>query len=114
MPPGAETCEAACEASIELLVERKGAMGRQRRQPWRTRCSYAHPTGGNCESVTPGGWAYRVSHAGKLGEQSDESRGAVTVTPELRGLAKPLRDLNSAEWESIRLRLIRTAATAVL
>ena len=47
------------------------------------------PTGANCESVTPRGWEFCVSHTGRLGEQLDESRDSVTVTLELPALGKP-------------------------
>ena len=85
-----------------------------KKEPWKARCTYVHPTGANCESVTPRGWEFCVSHTGKLGEQLDESRDSVTVTLELPALGKPIGDLNSAEWESIRLRLTRTAPTVTL
>ena len=64
--------------------------------------------------MIPRGWEFCVSHTGKLGAQLDESRDSVTVTLEFPALGKPIGDLNSAEWESIRLRLTRNAPTVTL
>ena len=69
---------------------------------------YVTQKGANCETVTPRGWEFCVSHTGKLGEQLDESRDSVTVTLELPALGKQIGDLNSADFEAIRLRLTRT------
>lgn len=54
--------------------ERHSEMAKQKLPSWRERCRYVHPTGANCETVTPRGWEFCVSHTGKLGEQLDESR----------------------------------------
>lgn len=86
----------------------------KKREPWRARCTYVHPSGTACESVTPRGWEFCVSHTGKLGEQLDESRDSVIVTLELPALGKQIGDLNSADWEAVRLRLSRTAPTVAL
>jgi hypothetical protein len=85
-----------------------------KKEPWKARCVYVHPTGANRESVTPRGWTQCPSHAFNLGEQLDETRGSVAVTLEMPALGKPIGDLSSAEWEAIRLRLIRTAPTVTL
>ena len=88
--------------------------GKTECEPWKARCSHVSETGAKCESVTPRGWTLCPSHACKLGEQLEETRGEISVTLDLPALGKPIRDLNSAEWEAIRLRLTRTAPSVTL
>ena len=88
--------------------------GKTEREPWKARCSHVSETGAKCESVTPRGWTHCPSHAYKLGEQLEETPGEISVTLDLPALGKPIRDLNSAEWEAIRLRLTRTAPSVTL
>ena len=80
----------------------------QRKEPWRERCTYVSPTGSKCESVTPRNWTHCPNHTFKLGELLDETTGTVVRELELPALGKPLGSLNSAEYEALRLRLIRT------
>ena len=75
---------------------------------------YVSEKGSKCETVTPRNWSHCASHSFTLGEQLDESRDRFRSTLELPALGKPLGDLNSAEWESIRLRLVRTAPAVTL
>ena len=75
---------------------------------------YVSEKGAKCETVTPRNWSHCASHSFTLGSQLDETRGEVSVTLELPALGKPIGDLNSAEWESIRLRLTRPAPTVTL
>ena len=81
--------------------------------PWRERCSYLSPAETKRESVTPRGWTHRPTHTTKPGELLEET-SAVVKELEVPALGKQIRDLNSAEWESIRLRLTRTAPTVTL
>ena len=85
-----------------------------KQEPWRERCSFASPTGSKCESVTPRNWSHCPNHTFKLGEFLDESTGTVVRELELPALGKPFGTLTSPEWESIHLRLTRTAAGVTL
>jgi hypothetical protein len=84
------------------------------KEPWKERCVYVTESGAPCHSVTPRDWSHCPNHTGKLGQLLDESRGTVTLTLDLPELGKQIGELNSADWESIRLRLTRTASTVTL
>ena len=89
-------------------------MAQQKRQPWRVRCAYVHPSGAGCESVTPRSWEFCVPHTGKLGAHLEETAGTVTRTLEFPELRKQIGNLTSADWECLRLRLARIAPTVTL
>ena len=52
-----------------------------KKEPWTTRCMYVSEKGAKCKTVTPRNWSHCASHSFTLGEQLDQTRGAVSTLP---------------------------------
>jgi hypothetical protein len=85
-----------------------------KKPPWKERCAYLSPLDVKCQTVTVRDSRFCPAHSQKLGERIDQESGSVTVTVELPAVGKSISDLDSADWEAIRLRLSRTAAEVTL
>jgi hypothetical protein len=83
-------------------------MARQKLPPWRGRCSYIYPNQETCKSVSPRDHSHCVIHSRKAGEALEAEAGTVVRELELPALGLAISELDSAHWEAVRLRLIRT------
>lgn len=76
--------------------------------PWKGTCAAKFPNGLSCTGSTPRDWSHCTTHAFRVGTKLDEESKTVTRTLDLPALGKSFAELDSSQWEAIRLRLLRT------